>query len=394
LIEGALKDTRPTVAVIDHDLRRFRVSFYELFRERLDERGVRLALIYSTPLGKEGGRGDHVDLPWAHRVEQRHLRLGRYEVTWQPVQGLVKDVDLVIVQQAMRRLQNYILMAREMMHGPPVALWGHGRNFQATSRLQNLTEAGKRFISRRAHWFFAYNDLSAEILGQIGYPADRLTVVGNSIDTRALAAARDRVTADDRVALREELGIVGERVGIFVGSMYEEKRLPFLVEAAVAIRELVPGFELICVGSGDQSDIIEGAARSHEWIHYVGPRFGDELARYFSLARVFLLPGLVGLAVLDSFVVGVPLVTTTEALHSPEISYLENGVNGLMVEGDGSGGSYVDAVVRVLTDDALHNRLVNGCLASAEHYSIEAMSERYADGVVEALAAGRRGRGR
>jgi len=131
--------------------------------------------------------------------------------------------------------------------------------------------------------------------------------------------------------------------------------------------------------------LVADAAKEHDWIHYAGPQFGDSVARFFSLAQVFLLPGAVGLAVVDSFVFGTPLVTTTAGHHGPEIAYLEPGVNGVIVEGDGSGGTYASAVAKILTDESLRQSLGEGCRRSVDRHRIEAMVEHFADGVVKAL---------
>lgn len=377
--------------IIQGWLRQYRHAFFELLRAKLDEAGVQLELVHGTPKGVHGSRGDTASLSWARHVEQKDLHLGGYELTWHPCLDVARGADLVVVEQASRLLLNYALLAGQARGGPRIAFWGHGRNFQATTTAQKASELVKRVISRQSHWFFAYNGLSATVLSELGYPPERVTVVGNSIDVRALADARDRVSEDDRRQLRREIGIRGQHVAIYCGAMYPEKRLPFLLSSAEEIRDRVPDFELVCVGGGVDSHVVEDAAAAHDWIHYVGPRFGDDLARHFSLARAHLLPGLVGLAVLDSFVMEVPLVTTADALHSPEIDYLDDGENGVMVPGDGSGGAYADAVARVLLDDDWHERLVQGCRKSAQEHSAEAMADRFAQGVLAALRATPRG---
>lgn len=368
-------------------LRQYVTRFFGLLRERLGDAGVEFELIYATPSGTAGGRGDTAQLDWAQHVERRELRLGRYSIAWQPYLRIIRDADLVVVQQATRDVLNYLLLAHQALGGPRVAFWGHGRSFLATSGLQRASERVKALLTRQSHWFFAYNDLTADVLVEKGYPVDRITVIDNSIDTLSLEMARRRVTTEDRLKLMEGLGLVGRNVGIYCGAMYEEKRLPFLVEAATEIRKIVPDFELICVGGGVRSDVISHAADRYSWVHYVGPKFGEDLARCFSLAQVFLLPGAVGLAVQDSFVFRTPLITTSAGLHGPEIAYLESGTNGIIVEGDGSRGSYASAVASVLSDKDLHGRLVEGCIASADLYSVESMAARFAGGVLDALEA-------
>ena len=106
-----------------------------------------------------------------------------------------------------------------------------------------------------------------------------------------------------------------------------------------------------------------------------------------SLGRVLLMPGLVGLVVLNSFAYGLPMVTTDLPYHSPEIDYLIDGENGVMVKQADDPDAYADAAIRVLLDQDFRDKLKAGGTAALETYSIEAMAERFADGVTKALAA-------
>jgi glycosyltransferase involved in cell wall biosynthesis len=96
-----------------------------------------------------------------------------------------------------------------------------------------------------------------------------------------------------------------------------------------------------------------------------------------------MMPGLVGLVVVDAFAAGLPLVTTRIDTHSPEIEYLEPGVNGLVTEPDA--GSLATACVELLQSPPLLERLRAGCSESSRVYTLEAMVERFARGVQDAL---------
>jgi L-malate glycosyltransferase len=185
--------------------------------------------------------------------------------------------------------------------------------------------------------------------------------------------------------VRAALGSTGKNVCVFAGGMYGEKRLAFLLEACELVRAAVPDFEMIFVGSGEDAGLVEEAARRHEWIHYVGPKFTRDLVPYFMLSKLLLMPGLVGLVVLDSFACEIPLVTTAVTYHSPEIEYLEHGVNGWRVEDPDDVRAYASAVARLLRDDTLRARLVAGCRVAATKYTVENMVERFAVGVLHAL---------
>lgn len=375
---------RPRVALLYKSLPQYRRQFYELLRQRLDERDVDLVLIYGDPGGSERSKLDSIDLNWATKIENRVFKVVGSEVYWQPCLGMLRSADLVIVEQATRLLINYLLLLQHLLGRTRLAFWGHGRNLQAENP-RSLPELVKRFMSRRVHWWFAYTNMSAEIVRGLGFPDGRITVVQNAIDTRCLYNQLGNVSREYLAGLRHELGVTGSNVCIYCGGMYEEKRLSFLLEAAQYVRRDLPDFELILLGSGPEREIVEKAAAHHSWIRYVGPKFDSEKVPYFALSKLQLMPGLVGLAVLDSFALAVPLVTTDVPFHSPEIEYLVDGYNGAIVRGSPSPRDYAEQVTRLLKDEPARRRLVHGARESATLYTVETMADRFADGVVSAL---------
>ena len=281
-------------------------------------------------------------------------------------------------------LLNYVLFAAHGVGLIRMAFWGHGR----TTRLRPLTgpgERAKRFMSRRVWWWWAYNERSAAFVRDLGYPDERITRVQNSIDTLSLVAAAAAVDPRTLAGLREQLGLRGDNVCVFVGGMYEDKRLPFLIAACELVRRELPDFEMIFVGDGPESGVVVEAASRHSWIHYVGGRFDEARIAYILLARLVLMPGGVGLAVLDSFGLRVPLLTTAIPSHGPEIEYLQDGVNGLVVAGTSDADAYAAAVVATLRDRGLLEQLRRGCEQSSTQYTVEAMVDNFVDGVRRAL---------
>jgi glycosyltransferase involved in cell wall biosynthesis len=265
-------------------------------------------------------------------------------------------------------------------------LLGHGVN----ARRRPGTRPGewlKGVISRQAHWWFAYNELSADAVARLGVPRERITSIQNAIDTRALVAAREAVTPAQLEDLRRGVGIRGGHVGLFLGGMYEDKLLPFLLEACRAIREVVPDFEMIFIGAGHDEGLVRAAAAEHSWIHHETPKFEADKVPYCMLADVLLLPAAVGLTVLDSFALQLPLVTLADRYHGPEIAYLEHDVNGVLLPSSTSSDAYAAEVARLLCDRPRMARLRAGCARASSIYTAEEMARRFAEGLVRALAA-------
>ncbi len=372
------------VTIVQSSLPHYRVPFFEALRLELGRHGVALRLIYSPPSAKEASKNDTSSLSWALQVPKRVVAVGPRGLYWQPCVALLQGSDLVIVEQASKLLLNYVLLARQALGGMKVAFWGHGRNFQRDTA-SRLGEMIKRRTSRWPHWWFAYTEGSAELVRRLPYSPDRITVVQNAIDTSALQS-RHRLTSEEELtALRRLLGIESRNVAIFVGGLYAEKRISFLLEAAHILRLHVPDFELIVIGAGPDQEMVEAAAREQRWIHYHGARLGSDKVPYFCLARVMLLPGLVGLGILDSFALETPLVTVDLSIHSPEIEYLHHGENGLMLGSTTTPARYATAVANLLSDQAYLQQLRGGCRAAAAVYTLDAMVGRFAQGVLAAL---------
>lgn len=372
------------VVIVQEHLPHYRQKFYELLYAGLRERGIWLDLVYSPNTAANLLAGS---LPWATPVPIQR----RGPFAWQNVFPVTKGADLVIVQQESKYTASILLQFFAIFNVQKIAYWGHGRNFQA----ENSSIVGERFkrtISRFCDWWFAYNDLSVKIVRELGFPADRITSVQNSIDTRSISAARSRITGEELAALRLQLGIHSENIGVFTGGLYREKRLSFLVETCHLIRKQVPDFELIVIGKGPDADTIKEEAAANSWIHYVGPKSDEEKVPYWMLSKLLLMPGLVGLVVLDSFALGVPMVTTNYPYHSPEISYLKDGENGLIVSPWPDPDEYANRVSGLLRCPAEVAALQRNALLSAKEFSVEQMARNFADGVEAALATKKLGR--
>jgi glycosyltransferase involved in cell wall biosynthesis len=166
--------------------------------------------------------------------------------------------------------------------------------------------------------------------------------------------------------------------------LHKVKSVPFLIQAGELIRQSVPEFQLIVVGGGPDEQTIQQNAAHHRWVHFVGPKFGHQKSRFLAIADLFLLPGRAGLAVLDGFAAGLPLVATRLSIHGPEMEYLEEGRNGLMTAPDAE--AYAQAVTTLLSNPKELQLLREGAAKSAEKYSMEVMVENFKRGIMQCLS--------
>jgi L-malate glycosyltransferase len=371
------------VIIVQYRLLHYRLELFERLRTACEARDVKLHLVHGQPTRREELKRDSGTLPWADLVVNRYVSVGSKDVLWQPFPARHRDADLVIVMQENRLLSNYPWFFLRSLHKTKVAYWGHGRNFQ-TRRPTGLREKWKQLLVGQVDWWFAYTEMTKDILLSDDYPAERITVLDNAIDNEGFVADLASISDARLAELRGELDLPeGAQVGLFCGSLYPDKRLDVMIAAADKIQAVLRDFHLLVIGDGPSATEIKAAAASRPWLHWLGVRKGIEKAAYYRLAHVVLNPGLVGLHVLDSFCAGVPMITTADASHSPEIAYLKDGENGLVVQGDAD--AYAEAIIGLLRDPSRYAQLQMRALVDAQRYTLQNMVERFADGIERCL---------
>jgi glycosyltransferase involved in cell wall biosynthesis len=366
-------DPTGRILIVQEILPEYRVPFFEGLRSRLADKGVALTVVHGYASGGRAQRRDAGELPWAVTTRNRHLALvpGMKSAVWQPVpRPLLRQADLVVVEPATRLLLNYRILAPYLLRGHPrLVLWGHGADLQAVGSRGRIAERLRGTISRRPHWWLAYTRGSADRVAANGFPRERITVVQNAVEVVQ--------PGDD----------IDRRPGhcAYVGSLYPNKRIDFLLEAAAITAQLRPDFRLTVIGDGEDRELVDSAASAHDWLDFRGPGFGETTAQALRQSSLLLMPGLVGLAVVDAFAHECPMVTVDLPFHSPEVEYLENGVNGLCLPAGTTPAEYGRAVADLLGDEARLETLRAGCREAAGRYTLDVMVGNVADGLIEAL---------
>jgi GT2 family glycosyltransferase len=362
------------VLIVQPMFKQYRIEFFQLLAERLSQHKIEMVFCYSEPIPNEAVKADNiVTSEFAFTQVVPYRKFG--PIFWQSLPKL-SGFQLVVVEQANKYVQNWRLLLRRAFGLKPLfAFWGHGYNHQ--QRL-GWKEWVKRKVVARADGFFAYTKPVADYVQAQGFAKNRIFVLNNSIDTKAfgkqVAQFRQGRAVNDKLVL------------IFCSALYQDKQLPILLASAKRLYELGYIARLIVLGQGPQQNLCDQLA--HEpWLDYRGALFGEAKAQAFAEADVMFHPGLVGLVILDAFAAGLPFVTTDFVGHSPEIAYLQPGINGFQVALDEL--ALIDIIRTLQQDRGLLAKLSAGAFASASLYSVEAMVDAFANGVINLISAQR-----
>jgi glycosyltransferase involved in cell wall biosynthesis len=374
------------VLIVQDYIAEYRRRFYELLEAALASQSVRMQVAVGKAPAALAARADVVaSMPLMRSVPESSVSLAGRRLSYKRLSRHAADSDLIVVEQAIRHLELYTLLARRRRR-PKVALWGHGaRRVKPASRVERFIE---RRLIRSADWFFAYTQGGAEQVAAGGLPRERITVVQNTVDVEGLARLRESVSADEQHLLREQLDLPAQDVCLYVGALDASKRIAFLLEACAIVASRVRGFVLLVAGDGPERGLVQRSLASYPWLRYVGRANHQDEAKLGAVSDALLMPGRVGLVAVDSFALRTPIITTHWPYHAPEVDYLVDGVNA-RIAGD-SIDEFAQTVEQVLLDRDGLARMKAECAAAIPRYSLESMVANFAGGVIAALGAPRR----
>ena len=159
---------------------------------------------------------------------------------------------------------------------------------------------------------------------------------------------------------------------VFIGRLVKNKRLDLLLDYYRALKLHLPDLRLEIIGDGPQAHLAERAAVADPQITWHGAIVDERrIAEIMKRSHVVFVPGHSGLSVVHAFCYGRPYLTCADyPAHPPEICYLDDAVNGLLLSGDNI-ASDVPRILRLLADESEYARFCTAAFETAKHLSVE-----------------------
>ncbi|RLL35847.1 glycosyltransferase family 1 protein [Acinetobacter cumulans] len=366
------------VLVIQKRMTHYREAFFESLKLQLEKKDIQLILAYGEPSSEEKTKGDQGNVEWAFKLNTKYFLNGK--ICWQPFDHLIKNVDAIVFAHENKLIFN--LIPQWFYTNRKIILWGHGENLQKKNK--DIRDYFKKITARKADWWLGYTEMSRPLISSSGFPNNRITILNNSIDTNKLKNNIDNLNKEEIEEFKEKYNIYSNsKVGVYIGSLYDDKRIEFLLESILMIKEKNPNFVFFIAGKGEKESIVKDYTNKYPWINYLGLVKNKDKALLLSISKIMINPGLVGLGILDSFVSKTPMFTTDCGLHSPEISYLENNINGVMTNNDIN--IYIEKIDYYLNNEESIFKLMKGCENSSKLYTVENMAKNFAEGIDSVL---------
>lgn len=227
-------------------------------------------------------------------------------------------------------------------------------------------------LLKRADRLIAVSRASARFSHLLGCPEERITVVPNGVD---LSCFNENV---DGSWIRKEFGISDEPLVVTASRLVKRRSPALLISAFARVLEIIPEAKLIVAGSGrEKNRLCHEIERLNiaDSVFMAGQLARARIAQLMAAADVFVSSSRVesfGLALLEASAVGAPVVCSS-AGGAPEV--FRDDFNALLYR-PGDADAMAQAIIRLLTDKELANKIRARAIETAGKYTWETAAKR------------------
>ncbi|MDD3304164.1 MAG: glycosyltransferase family 4 protein [Clostridia bacterium] len=188
---------------------------------------------------------------------------------------------------------------------------------------------------------------------------------------------RSNFSDEERINLKESLGIKKEdKVILFLGRIAEEKSIDVIMDNMPSIFKEMPNAKFLIVGIGPSVDDLKEQAKKlniSDKVIFTGKIPWTDVPKYYNIGDVFVNASLTetqGLTFIEAMASSTPVV----AKFAPNLSeFITNNKNGILVR---KNADFTKAIINVLNNEKLANKLVENGLDTAKLYSVEEFADK------------------
>jgi glycosyltransferase involved in cell wall biosynthesis len=352
------------IVIVQPYLPAYRRPLFNGVVEKLRAAGHDCVVVTGRLSRKRAGRGDSVSAPWlvTHRgfstkIRGHHVRT--YE-SWRDWRGS----DVLVMELATGSIDTFLGLL--LRRSRKVILWGHVGH--QTGHAAAGSGAALGWQLRSADSVLAYTQAGKVRAEQGG--ARRAVSLDNTVDTRGLAGAV-RKLRQEKVSAQT---IDRSKTFAYIGGLDRSKRIDFLAEALDHMWERDPAIRLIVGGRGADENLLSPAVERGQVV-LLGRVDEHDKAAMAVECSLLLCPGRVGLISVESFTLGLPIVTTEWPYHAPEFEYLSVGTDSIVTKDDPA--AYAEAVIGLANEPLRVQALAAAAQAKSGWPSIDHMIDTF-----------------
>lgn len=223
-------------------------------------------------------------------------------------------------------LSNWFIIIVAKLLGKKTYLWTHGVNTDLNfkNKLFNFT------FYKLCTKILLYGEFAKEKMTKIGFVANKLVVIYNSLDHQKQIIIRNKLTKSN---VYEEFFNNNLPIIMYIGRIQKSKKIELIIEAMLIMKNEGNDCNLVIIGKDMEKTGLDNLIQANNLIKNVwlfGPCYNEErIGELIYNADVCVSPGNVGLTAMHSLVYGTPVITHDNFLNQmPEFEAIKSGLTG------------------------------------------------------------------
>ncbi len=283
--------------------------------------------------------------------------------------ALSKEFDTIIYLGQMYFLSTWVSICLARLTGKRVLMWTHG----FISEEKNLKGFIRTCFYKLAHGLLLYGKRAKNILIKKGFDSNKLYIVYNSLDYDLQEKLRKTNKKGYCKKLRKTFFKHSKLpILLFIGRLTPQKKLKLLVEAAGLLHERSLRVNILFIGDGPESKVLQDfvdAKNLRDYVTFYGACYEEkDLAPLIMMADICVSPGEVGLTAIHSLTYGTPVITHNEASRQmPEYESIIPFETGAFFN-YGSAESLADVIEHWLSSNNSKKDIAYQCINIIDKY--------------------------
>jgi phosphatidylinositol alpha-1,6-mannosyltransferase len=307
-----------------------------------------------------------IDMPLKVRVFLEALRIIKKH-----------DIDVVCIGEL--NSGSWLGIACQRLLGSKMISYIHGEEVTAETQFRSFGQQRRTYL-RHADAVVAVSNFTKNALMRLmAVPAEKITLIHNGVNT-------ERFTPGMKSnALISRHNLQGKKIILTVGRIVPRKGLDTVIRALPRVLQKFPNAHYLIVGEGEYRSTLAHLVDNMgvaDHVTFTGRVVDKELVDYYRLCDVFAMPNRdmpggdtegFGLVFLEANACGKPVIA---GRAGGAVEAVKDEENGLLVDG-WSIEEVIEALIRLLTDRALYQRISNRGLEIALESNSKVKAEEF-----------------
>lgn len=268
-------------------------------------------------------------------LDTKYIKSGRkYFLYFKNLTSTVKKTrpDILVLSSNFRYIQNTLLFLMKAAGRYKILYWTHGtKKVPSVKSYKHIEGIYNKIIdSLFVDGFLVYTHDSDDFYKSIKIPENKIFIFNNTINVEKNRETFEAIREEEIRLQLEKFKIENEKNIVFIGRLIEKKSPQVVINYWLKLRKIFKDLGLIMIGDGPLLENIKKL--NYKNLTAIGGLYDEKVIACLMKASLFVFcPTYSGLNINHAFSYGKPFVTFESNDHGPEIVYVRNGENGLIL---------------------------------------------------------------